>query len=494
MISKNDYQNLCKVCDEILLSDKADNRILANAWLHILREHPVVLKNYDYLFKYTNSLKLINKDAKNLIRFAGIQIIRILQSIYNSKLWHTAQDLKESDILFVSHINNERLIGQDDDAYFHDLPKRLDIKNISSSIALINHIKASNSKQLIAWSRNSIPRIVLDTTLSLLEELKIIFSQIKSISRLKMIMSELNTPQKFRLPACLQMISPETINALRISKQIALLASKTKSKYLIITYEGHAWERLVLHEVRKVNPHIICIGYQNAPLIKYQHASKRNLSPSYNLNFILSSGKIGEQEFKDSRELNNVTIKCLGSVQYRKHNLDKGIVQNSCLVIPDGILSECLILFKFSLFCAKKMPMHKFVWRLHPLWNFKVLKNRSKIFKNLPNNVILSNESLDFDVERCDSVLYRGSTAVINAINGGLKPIYYKRKKNEMSIDPIYQYNKDKAEVSKFSEFKESVKIPLTQEEKLALIDFSKKLYSSFDYSVLFDLFLERNL
>ena len=47
---------------------------------------------------------------------------------------------------------------------------------------------------------------------------------------------------------------------------------------------------------------------------------------------------------------------------------------------------------------------------------------------------------------------------------------------------------------SKFSEFKESVKIPLTQEEKLALINFSKKLYSSFDYSVLFDLFLERNL
>ncbi len=490
MISENDYQKLCQTCDEILLSDKADNKILANTWLHILREHPFFLKNYDYLFEYTNSIKLAKRSILNLIRFVGISNIRILQSIFSSKLWHTAQDLKESDVLFVSHMTNKKLIGEDNDSYFHDLPNRLGKKNISATIALINHIKVSNDKQFMAWSRNSITRLVLDNTLTFLDELKIIFLQIRSVPKLKTIMSELKTPQIFRLTACLQMISPETINAVRISKQIALLVSKTKSKYLVITYEGHAWERLALHEARKVNPNIKCIGYQHAPLIKYQHASKRNLSSSYNPDAIFSSGRIGEQQFKDSRNLKDIHIKCLGSAHSRRYELKKDNIQNCCLVMPDGILSECLILFEFSLFCAKKMPKHKFIWRLHPLWSFKALKNKSKFFKTLPDNIILSDETIDFDLERSASVLYRGSTAVINAINAGLKPIYYKVH-NEMSIDPIYQHNIGKSEVTSFSEFNDSVKSSLTQGEKLALINFAQNLYSPFDYSVLFDLFQE---
>jgi hypothetical protein len=254
-----------------------------------------------------------------------------------------------------------------------------------------------------------------------------------------------------------------------------------------LTYEGHAWERLVFHEVRRINPNIKCIGYQHAPIIKYQHASHRNLSPSYNPDIILTAGRIGEQQFKDSSKLKYVDIKCLGSAKSRSSKLNNDIHLQSCLVIPEGILSECLMLFEFSLLCAYEMPDQKFIWRLHPLLNFQELRYKSKIFNKLPDNILLSEKELDLDLQRCDSVLYRGSTAVMNAINAGLKPIYYKQN-NEMSIDPIYQHNAGKSVVGSYTEFKNSINKPFAKEERLALINFSQNLYSPLDYSVFFDL------
>ena len=348
----------------------------------------------------------------------------------------------------------------------------------------------SDDKKLILWKANPVTRVVLDTTLTFVGELKIKFTQLASIYDLKKLMSHLDIPVFIRQQACIQMISPETINAVRISKQIGLLVSKTNPKYLIMTYEGHAWERLVLREARKFNPNILCIGYQHAPIIEHQHASQRNLAKLYNPNVVLTAGKISEEFFKDVSKLADVAIKCLGSAKSQSSKFKNKSPSYSCLVIPEGMLSECLILFEFSLLCARNMPKHKFIWRLHPLLSFKKLKRSSDILNKLPDNVFLSEQTLDFDVQRCDSVLYRGSTAVINAINGGLKPIYYNLD-NELSIDPIYQHGVGKHIVNCFSEFEKSIIDPLSNEEKLELINFSRALYSPLDYSVFIKLFKE---
>ena len=487
MINKNEYQLLCRAFDEILLFNKANNAIIANTWLHVLREHPVFLKNYNHLFQPSTSYRRSERNLLALVRFMAISIFRISQSITNRKLWYASKSINQSDVLFVSHLTNEEFIGKDNDFYFHDIPCKLVTEDISVTVALINHLKLSDAKKLIPWRTNPVTHIVLDRTLTFLDELKIKFTQLKAIFNLKKIMGQLDTPRFLRGQACLQMISPETINAVRISKQIGLLVSKTNPKYLVLTYEGHAWERLVLQEARKVNPNILCIGYQHAPIIEFQHASQRNLVKLYNPNVVLTAGKISEKYFKDVSKLADITIKCLGSSKSQYFKFKNKSPSYSCLVIPEGILSECLILFEFSLLCARNMPEYKFIWRLHPLLSFKELKRRSDIFNKLPDNVFLSEQTLDFDVQRCDSVLYRGSTAVISAINGGLKPIYYNLG-DEMRIDPIYQHSVGKHFVNCFSEFEKSIIEPLSKEEKLALINFSQALYSPLDYSVFIKL------
>ena len=68
-----------------------------------------------------------------------------------------------------------------------------------------------------------------------------------------------------------------------------------------------------------------------------------------------------------------------------------------------------------------------------------MLRKYSSIFDRLPNNIDLSEQSLEADIHKCESVIYRGSTAIVNAINAGLTPIYYQQYIDEPSIDPIFQ-------------------------------------------------------
>ena len=49
---------------------------------------------------------------------------------------------------------------------------------------------------------------------------------------------------------------------------------------------------------RKINPSVICIGYQHAILFKKQHAIKRKLEMNFEPDYILFSGKKGLNSFK----------------------------------------------------------------------------------------------------------------------------------------------------------------------------------------------------
>ena len=66
----------------------------------------------------------------------------------------------------------------------------------------------------------------------------------------------------------------------------------------------------------------------------------------------------------------------------------------------------------------------------------------------MPSNIILSNRTIKDDINSSNLVLYRGSTAVINAVIAGLRPIYLNLT-GEMTIDPLHQFDKFKTNVSK---------------------------------------------
>jgi hypothetical protein len=460
--------------DKILLHKDVKPYIVANTYLHILDQRRELFEKYNLSAK---------ERILQSIRFKLVILVRVFQTIFYKK-YSTKQKNIKSNVLFVSHLTNSQQLFQDHDAYFGDLPNQLFQHGEDSTIVLINHIKANNHKISSLWKGTKVNRLILNLSLDFFSEIKLYFAQRKSKQRLNSILKELKIDKIETKNILNNQFSANTFAALRIAKQVTDIAEKTGAKFIITTYEGHAWERLVYYYARKLNPSIKCFGFQHAAVFENQHAIKRSLGSLYNPDIIFTSGKISQRILKECKLLRNLKIICLGSPKHINPNAITDKV-DCCLVVPEGSVQECLYLFELSYFYAIQNKNQKFIWRLHPLLSFEKIKKFSAIFKNLPKNISLSNGDFDEDVQKSDSVLYRGSTAVINAINAGLRPIYYQQSIDEISIDPIYQLIKGKEFVSNQKQLKLAFNEDIDSETRQSLQDFAQDFYSPLDVQVL---------
>jgi hypothetical protein len=174
-----------------------------------------------------------------------------------------------------------------------------------------------------------------------------------------------------------------------------------------------------------------------------------------------------------------------GFYHSRQKLSDKGSPKKTCLVIPEGIESEINLLLKFSLHCARQFPKIQFVWRLHPLFTFDALASKNKFYRSVPDNVELSDRELDQDLERCNSVLYRGSSAVIQAVIAGLSPIYL-HVPGQMKIDPLYELDELEMEIETAQDFNNMLKRSIydyTNYQKAR--EYCMKIYVPFNYQIL---------
>ncbi|MDB9916098.1 hypothetical protein OAD30_04665 [Alphaproteobacteria bacterium] len=469
----NKYKELSVILETILLSTSTPE-IIANNYLHFVNSHPQSLKKYGF----SKMLRI-----KFSIRSSIIVILRLFFSILKKKLI-----LKKSktDIIFVSHLTNSSQKLQENDAYFGNLPTLLAKYNISSNIALINHIK-SNFKISDVWKKSLVPRFILNNTLRFKSEFELCICQIKSKKELVKILHDLNGDKIQAKNILNHHFSSETFNAIRIAKQVAWIAKRTGADFIFTTYEGHAWERLVYYYARKINPKIKCFGYQHAAISKHNYAINQSLQYPFNPDVIFTSGMITKQMFDKNKQIRS-EITCLGSFKNHYYNLKKNTV-NSCLVIPEGILSECLLLFKLSLEYAKQHKNQKFIWRLHPILNFNILKKKFSLFKNLPDNIYVSERNLDADIEQCNTVLYRGSTSVFRAISAGLSPIYFQKSIHELSVDPLCDIMNGKLVVSNISSLHFALHKKFSAKHKTALQKFSLNYFNPIDINKFLDIY-----
>jgi hypothetical protein len=190
---------------------------------------------------------------------------------------------------------------------------------------------------------------------------------------------------------------------------------------------------------RRAHPGIRCIGYLHSCLFPLQHAALRSLQADCNPDLLLTAGLVSKGQL-DSGSLLPSAVVVAGSPRHRSIPQAAGntVAGISCLVLPEGIDSECDLLFEFSIACALRCPEVKFVWRLHPLVSFRQLLGKNPKLRRLPRNVELSTASIDEDTSRCNVALYRGSTAILNAVTAGLLPVYL-AVPGEISIDPLYE-------------------------------------------------------
>jgi hypothetical protein len=106
---------------------------------------------------------------------------------------------------------------------------------------------------------------------------------------------------------------------------------------------------------------------------------------------------------------------------------------------------------------------------------------------------LLSENELEDDFEACEWVLYRGSSAVIQSVVAGLKPIYL-HSSDEMKIDPIFEIKNWKSEVETVKDVQELFNsgagnyVDYSQAKKYCL-----DMYTPLDYGLLVDTLRKMN-
>lgn len=474
-LTEAQYVELCDGCDLVLRAPDAAIERVSIPWLHIIREHPVFLKNYVSLFEQKKRIRLVWEYCARSFLYLAWWLRQLAKAIYSNGLpWVGSKQLPDNvDFLFISHILNISQIKQSNDFYFGEVPAKLAEQGYVVVIAMINHSGASDTLIAKEWSENAVPRIILSEVLSPGKELAIHSRLKKESIRLKLASKRSVSVLDHRIlsRASQESLSSGAHRSLRMTEQIGTLATLLRPKSLIVTYEGHAWEKAVFYAARKKLPTIKCIGYQHSALFKLQHAIRRNLAKEFNPDFILTAGSLGKRRLEQSTDMRTIPINVGGSIRGMDGRISNKIAGmpdtvRTCLVLPEGILSECNLLFEFSLACAQICPEVRFIWRLHPSIDFNSLISKNRKFKDIPCNIVLSKESLESDVAQSDWALYRGTTAIIQAIGSGVRPIYL-RLVGEMSIDPLYDLDVWREVVDNINDFKSVVELEKDVDDRL---------------------------
>ena len=507
-MKEDQYHALCEACDRVLLSQDSSFDRVAIPWLHVIREHPEFLKNYEDLFKLGKDREYSCQWARTLRNKMELfgQLGR--EFLSNGAPWAGPERLPTGiDVLFVSHLLSPSQAGQADDFYFGSVPDQLVAHKHRAVIALINYSRQSVEILASKWEGSAVARVIFSNATSSFDYFRLYRRLWKeSVSLRKLAVQEkCDLLRRVFIRASEEALSVSSVTTLRLASQVKELVGILRPKLVVVTHEGHAWERLAFASARMALPGIRCIGYQHAAVFRLQHAIRRNLAREYNPDQIFTAGMVGKKQLQRAPGLNGSLVSVLGSNRIFKSVKTKGDCvigryrseyssKYACLVVPEAFASECFLLFEFSLACAQLCPEIQFIWRLHPLVTFESLLAKYRKLRNLPRNIVLSRATLEEDTARCRWALYRGTTAIVQAVVAGLRPIYLQQS-GEMTIDPLYELNAFRAVVTTVSEFKKVTDIDINrglripESEKDEAKEYCEGFYLPFDSSVLLNQF-----
>ena len=190
---------------------------------------------------------------------------------------------------------------------------------------------------------------------------------------------------------------------------------------VLITFEGHAWERVLIKALKDMNNNLKIGAYQFSSTTKYQHSIFRKLKKNYNPDIIFTSGKITNEKFNKKF---NTNIKIIGSNKFFKiRKIRKTKKHKVFLFLPEAFFSETLVLYDYAVKCAKIYPDTKFVFKCHPMMN-KFLDNNKEL-----KNLRISKKDIKQELSKSDYTIFRDSASIYQAVLNGSIPIYLKKKK-----------------------------------------------------------------
>lgn len=441
-MKKEQLYNIKNFIDEIFRRTNLTFIEVSNSLLHVHRYQS------DFLLRYTDSFVKKNNVVEKAKKTQSRISLSTQRNSFSSR--NRISDRLFFDILIVSHFVAKRKDQPYSDFYFSQIINTLSKEGYRIKVI---YIDGADEATLNSCNKEN-DQIFYDTVSKKLPVHLVflflggIFIQSLVYRIVSLFITELEKKKFYRTIARME----SSWTNLCTSYNVGKIVKEERPRFLVTTFEGQAYERLIYFFSRKSHKKIIRIGYFHAAIFEHQFSVKQSMGVKYDPDLILTQGNFASRILGNSYNTGLTSIKTIGSpraINYN-YNSDK---ENVILVIPSGILTEVIYLLIFSKKLAEILPGFKVYFRFHPSFDLRLLEPDFSI-KELPVNFFISNASLEADATKCKFTLFRDSTAIFNAVALGSLPVYIRKEGEEILVNPIYGINEILPDITTPIEFK----------------------------------------
>ena len=469
-----------------LLEKRPNLNNLGNNFLFLQSVHPFHLSKYKFVdSKKINSLfffRYFFEFIKNLIKI----ILFFLKIISTKNYSNIKKNLNKTNII-VGHLSSIENFKKNIDTQYFGIEKKFEKKK--TILFYLDDIKISN-KDKINFLNIKKNIFINNNCIELSTYQKIVVNIIKELFSLlhKAKKTNNNFEKKYYLECAKYLFSLSTIRNIILYHNLEKLILEKKITKILITLEGHPYEYLIflLGKIYKIK----VFAYQTSYITKGHYSMFLNLGNNFLPTKILANGKIGYDFLKTKFNPRNVVL--LGSNKYKKKTKINKINNFNLLAIPSAYESEASEFIELCYRCLKSNKNLKInlILRLHPQINKpNFIKKNLKLLKS-EARIKISDSILINDISSCKFVLYRSSSAVIDAVQQGLIPIFFHEKKASFQLDPLWQLN-SKIIVKNFHELCKILenKKHLNKKKHLQYINFANNYYRPVNHKKFKDIF-----
>lgn len=431
MLKKYKYQKVGIILTKILKKFQLNKIIFSIPYLHFVRQHPKFSFIYPEVFVNSelkdNSYSLIRKINKN--------IKLILQASENRKI----KVLKNREAIIISNLININNYKTNNNHYTNDLAKILNKEKISTLTIFRNftnkspkYFKRSNDKFILPKLNN--------ISWEIFTLIKIIKEKYQIIFKYKKYLNNINKDHLYFFQKSLNLINLfGAISSLRITSQIKNIIKQTKPKVLFLPIEGHAWEKVLIRDLKEEFNNIKIIGIHFSSIINNDFTIRQNLPKIFQPDFLICNKYHNYKIIKKKKifRKSKILFNDLKKEKKYKKKIIKSYKKIRCLVAPELNFSEVIHFIKLINKISNKNESIKFTIKLHPSTPRKEI---NKIIKLENKNIKLSqSKSILIEYSNHNIIMYRGSTTCFDAAMNGLWLMYY--NKDDFDINPLQELN-----------------------------------------------------
>jgi len=426
---ENRFYNLANKIDKILNNYNTDITIIANPLLSLNRLHPDYLQEwFDFIYFEKISTKVKLKLNFCIFLNMVLNLLAVMKELLISNKFKDSEHLSSGaiDLILISHYLGGKL--ENEDFYYGHILNECEKQNISAIRLLIPHTNTNNNINGLGGN------YILNYSLNFNEVLNYLYLNI--ISLLKIIRYFIHS--KLSYYELLVLIIGQFKNFTNYKNMILIqkFILTFNPKNLIMTFEGNSIEKCIFSLCHKYL--VKSFGYQHAPIIKGQYSIFNNHKKDIVPDVILTSGKFTQLKFLKYIQYTNSIID-IGTKKYDdiSNYLGDNKSNKSILLVPDGNAQSVQKFIEIGLSLLKINPDFKITIRSHPIMNYLMQKNMSKLPISILANFKVSKSNLKVDLDFNFWVIYQNSSVSIESIRPDIFLIYFQNSLAD--VNPLWE-------------------------------------------------------